>query len=278
MPRPPRSSTPRSASGRGPNTYRLLIEYDGSRFAGWQDQQNARSIVGELKKALTDSGLDILDLGGAGRTDAGVHALGQVAHLRLDRSLDPTALEHALNDRLPAGIHVLKVMPAAARFHARHDAVSRAYLYQLSRRRSALAKPFIWWIRSELDVAAMEKALALLPGRHDFRLFAAADDTDRSTLVEIERVELREVGDLILIRLVASHFLWRMVRRLVGTIVQLGLGRIELEDFERLLIGQTIAQGSPAEWTAPASGLFLESIRYPGDPLPGLPTPATPVG
>jgi tRNA pseudouridine38-40 synthase len=123
----------------------------------------------------------------------------------------------------------------------------------------------------------MENALALLPGRHDFRLFAAADESERSTLVEVERVELRAVGDLILMRLVASHFLWRMVRRLVGTLVQIGLGRIDCQDFQRLLAAEAIPAGTPAEWTAPASGLFLEKIRYPGDPPLGPLLPVTPV-
>ena len=119
--------------------YRIDLEYEGTRYRGWQEQQNARSVAGELKRALSDAGADVAELGGAGRTDAGVHALQQVAHLRLRRAVDPEELRVTVNDRLPADIHVLSLVRAPEKFHARHDAVMRSYLYQVSRRRTAIS-------------------------------------------------------------------------------------------------------------------------------------------
>ncbi|HVS01975.1 MAG TPA: tRNA pseudouridine(38-40) synthase TruA, partial [Thermoanaerobaculia bacterium] len=200
-------------------TYRLTLEYDGTRFRGWQVQQNARSVAGELHRALAAAGAEGGELGGSGRTDAGVHALAQVAHLRLRRPIDPGRLRRELNAALPPDIHVLALEPAAGRFHARHDALSRSYLYQVSRRRTAFAKRFVWWVKSPLDVAAMQQAATIFVGRHDFRLFCQRPEEQASTLVEVEGVEVAAAGALVLVRIVASHFLWKMVRRVVGTLV-----------------------------------------------------------
>lgn len=247
-------------------TYRLTVEYDGSRFAGWQVQKNARTVAGELLRSLAEAGFETADLGGAGRTDAGVHALAQVAHLRLARPVEPERLRRALNDRLPAAVHVLAVAPAPPRFHARHLAEARSYVYQLSRRRTAFAKPWVWWIREPLDVDRLRQAAALLEGRHDFRLFAVRENLPKSTLVEMAAAEVAEDGDLVVLRFVASHFLWRMVRRLVGTMVKVATGELALEAFAGLVAGRPLDDGAPARWTAPASGLFLERVLYPGDP------------
>ena len=268
-PQRPVAAPPRG--GKPPSTYKITLEYDGSRFSGWQDQQNARTVMGELYRAIADANLPFLELGGAGRTDAGVHALEQVAHLRLSQRFEPVAIRHALNDRLPAAVTVLDVAHADPRFHARHDAELRSYVYQLSRRRTAFAKPYVWWIKSRLELKAMVAALEYLPGRHDFRQFSIDDPDEKSTLVEIEEVELREEGELVLLRFAASHFLWRMVRRLVGTLVRVGLGELQPADFRALVDGRPLPpeKGTPAQSTAPASGLFLEKVLYPGDP--GLP-------
>jgi len=254
------------------HTYRLTLEYDGGRFAGWQVQKDVRTVAGEVLRALAAAEIEVGELGGAGRTDAGVHALAQVAHLRLPRPIEPERLRRTLNDRLPAAVHVLAVEPAPARFHARHLASARSYVYQLSRRRSAFAKPWVWWIKEPLDVDRLRAASALLVGRHDFRLFAVREDLPKSTLVEVEAVEVAEDGDLVVVRFVASHFLWRMVRRLVGTLVRVATGTLDVDAFAGLLEGRHPGDdGDPGRWTAPASGLFLERVLYPGDPpLPPL--------
>jgi tRNA pseudouridine38-40 synthase len=260
-------------------TYRLTLEYEGTRYRGWQEQQNARSVAGELRRAIADSGVVIKDLGGAGRTDAGVHALAQVAHLRLAEGaagIEPEPFRRAVNDRLPPDIHLLAVTPAPADFHARHSAVTRSYVYQVSRRRTALAKRFVWWVKSPLDVRRMGEAASQVVGRHDFRLFCERPAEQTSTLVVVEGAEVVADGALILVRLVASHFLWKMVRRVVGTLVEVGSGRLPPAAFAALVSGAAGERGraagsrgpagQPAEWTAPPSGLFLERVLYPGDP------------
>lgn len=248
-------------------TYRLTVEYEGTRYSGWQEQRNARTVAGELRRALGEVAREPFELAGSGRTDAGVHALAQVAHLR---TAAPLALDGALarvNDALPPDVHLLALEPAPQRFHARHDAVARSYVYQISRRRTALGKRFVWWVKRPLDTAAMAAALAAAPGRHDFVRFAERNpDPEASTLVEVEAAELAEAGDLVLVRLVASHFLWKMVRRLVGALVEVGGGALAAEEFRALIEQPGRGGARPAEWTAPPSGLFLERVRYAGDP------------
>src|SRR5688572_30522342 len=136
--------------------FKVFIEYAGTRYSGWQIQTNARTVQGELTRVIADvTGQKRFELYGSGRTDAGVHALEQVAHLDIITPLPPETLRVRVNDALPSDIHVLKVELAQRRFHARHDAVSRSYLYQISRRRTAFAKQFVWWVRDDLDLRKM---------------------------------------------------------------------------------------------------------------------------
>ncbi len=255
-------------------TWKITLEYDGGRYSGWQEQTNARTVQGELRRAAEMFlGVEV-DLQGAGRTDAGVHARAQVAHLRamVKHAPLPTEFLRALNENLPADIAVLDVERAAVRFHARHEATSRAYRYQISTRKTAFEKRYVWWIKEPLDVAAMAHAARMLIGRHNFTCFRAADPSrpDESPIVVVESASVELEGHLIVIRIEASHFLWRMVRRVVGVLVKLGKGEIRPEDFESLLNGQPDPRLDVAAWTSPSSGLFLESVRYPapGDPFP----------
>lgn len=248
-------------------TFRLILEYDGSRYSGWQEQINARTVQGELKEAAQDLFRTEVELYGAGRTDAGVHAVGQVAHLKI-RSKAPALaapqILRELNDRLPATIAILEVAEAPPRFHARHDAKSRAYFYQISTRKAALSKRFVWWVKDPLDVARMQQAAALIPGRHDFAAFRAADPSKpgESTIVVVDSAEVSVDDNLIVFRIEASHFLWKMVRRLTGTLVKVGLRDVSVEEFRHLLGGKRNPKLDIAAWTAPASGLFLEGVRY----------------
>jgi tRNA pseudouridine38-40 synthase len=246
-------------------TYRLDLEYEGTRYRGWQEQLNARSVAGELKRAVKEAGAEVVELGGAGRTDAGVHAVHQVAHLRLREKVDPRRFRLAINDALPHDVHVLAMKQAPERFHARHDAVLRSYVYQISRRRTALGKRSVWWIKRTLDISRMRTAAAILPGMHDYTAFCERPQDQTSTRVLVERAELAEDGALILVRLAASHFLWKMVRRVVGALVKVGAGEVSPKDFEAMLHG-TGPRRPVAEWTAPPSGLFLERVMYAGDP------------
>jgi tRNA pseudouridine38-40 synthase len=263
-------------------TYRLRVEYEGTRYRGWQEQKNARTVAGELRGAIEAVvGGGRVELGGAGRTDAGVHALEQAAHLRLaSRPGSPAAWVDEVNERLPADIHVLDAREADDRFHARHHARLRSYLYQVSRRRTALGKRFVWWVRRDLDARAMTEAAAGLVGRHDFAAFCEQPEEQSSTLVVVEQAQVATDGDLVLVRVAASHFLWKMVRRLVGALVAVGAGELPPAELARLLEAPRsagTARFRPAEHTAPPSGLFLERVVYDGDAPLGALAPAMPV-
>jgi tRNA pseudouridine38-40 synthase len=243
--------------------FKLTIEYAGTRYSGWQIQKNARTIQGELARAVKDvSGRGDFEIYGSGRTDAGVHALGQVAHLDLEARLAPELLVFALNDHLPTDIHVRAAERVPRRFHARHSAEGRSYLYQVSRRRSAFAKPFVWWIKDRLDFAAMREAAGSFEGMQDFRSFSAGDPEASSTRVMIEKIELLEAGALVLVRIRGSHFIWKMVRRIVGVLAEVGRGQLARKEVERFLRADS---PEPARLTAPPSGLFLERVFYEGD-------------
>jgi tRNA pseudouridine38-40 synthase len=248
--------------------FKLLIEYAGTRYSGWQIQKNARTVQGEIDRAIREvSKRREFELYGSGRTDAGVHALAQAAHLELYTNLPPEPLRRRLNDELPADIHILEITKVPHRFHARHDAVARTYLYQISRRRTAFGKPYVWWIREPLDAGAMRDAAAAFVGMKDFAAFTDDDPEEKSTVVLVERFEIVEHGPLVLIRIQGSHFLWKMVRRIVGVLAAVGRGDLRGADAVGLLRGEA-PRGLPtvAELTAPAAGLFLESVRYEGDP------------
>lgn len=254
-------------------TWKLTLEYDGTKYSGWQEQNNARTVQGQLRKAAQEFFDGTVDIQGAGRTDAGVHARAQVAHLRVRREKDgdqrrwpkPDEILRALNSRLPSDVCLLDVAEAAPNFHARHDAIARSYIYQISTRRTAFFKKFVWWVKDPLDVEAMSGAAATVIGRHNFAAFRAADKSrpDESPIVVVEDAGVEREGDLIVFRITASHFVWRMVRRVVGALVKLGLGEITAEDFAALLEGETDPKLDVAAWTAPASGLFLERVLYP---------------
>lgn len=240
--------------------YKLTLEYAGTRYSGWQIQTNARTIQGELNRALRDVlRTDRFETYGSGRTDAGVHALGQVAHLDAASLPPPLTLVTGTNDALPVDINLLAAERVAPRFHARHSAVARSYLYQISRRRTAFGKPFVWWIKDDLDVSRMRDAAATFVGLKDFRQFTDDDPEEKSTKVKVDAVTIVEDGAVILIRVVGSHFLWKMVRRLTGVLAEVGRGEIAPADVAQLLLRRS---DLPAKLTAPASGLFLEKVLY----------------
>jgi tRNA pseudouridine38-40 synthase len=259
--------------------FKLTIEYAGTRYSGWQIQKNAKTVQGEIERAVREvTGRKDFELYGSGRTDAGVHALAQVAHLDVAGNTPAETLRRRLNDELPSDINILSAEGVPHRFHARHDAVRRRYLYQISRRRTALAKAYVWWVKEPLDIVRMREAAQAFVGMRDFQSFAAsdhnADDERRSTVVLIERLDVVEDGDLVLIVVEGSHFLWKMVRRLVGVIVEAGRGRLDRDGAARFVIDQS---ATPARLTAPASGLFLARVYYKNDPRDPACRAATPL-
>ena len=239
---------------------RLLIEYQGTRYAGWQVQPHGRTVAGEILAAIRSELGERPRLYGAGRTDHGVHAEGQVANFHTVSTLAPATLAEALNRVLPADIHILRAEEAPASFHARHDALSRRYRYQLASRRSAFFKKLVWWIRRPLDTTAMIAAVSTLPGRHDFRSFADRAEEVGEPRVRVLHAAIGRSGILTTFTIEADHFLPKMVRRVVGVLVQIGIGALPVEAMRRFLENRV---DDPAAWTAPPSGLFLERVSYP---------------
>jgi len=249
--------------------FKLTIEYAGTRYSGWQKQKNARTVQGELERAIGEAVREKnFEFMGSGRTDAGVHALRQVAHLDLRKTLPAETLRRGINDALPADIHVLAVDGVPHRFHARHGAVARSYLYQIARRRTAFAKPFVWWVKESLDLDRIKDAASRFSGMHDFQAFSDDDPEEKSTDVLVDDVTIGEEGDLILVRIGGSHFIWKMVRRMVGVLVEIGKGQLEPDE---------VWTADAARLTAPAAGLFLERVFYDGDQRQFPLQPAMPV-
>jgi tRNA pseudouridine38-40 synthase len=239
------------------------LEYAGTRYSGWQRQKNARTVQGELEAAVAETLQDDdFECQGSGRTDAGVHALMQVAHLEARMPMPLETFRRRVNEALPPDVNLLSIAKAPHRFHARHAAVGRAYLYQIARRRTAFAKPFVWWVKEPLDLGVMIDAARRFAGMHDFRSFSNDDPDDKSTAVLIESVTVGEDGDLVLVRVAGSHFLWKMVRRMVGVLVEIGRGGLAITDVDAFLRQPS---ATPARLTAPSSGLFLERVFYEGD-------------
>ena len=245
--------------------FKLFIEYEGTRYSGWQRQENAKTIQGTLVKSAREIFGDyFIDFQGSGRTDSGVHAICQIAHLDVRTVLAPEIIRMKLNDLLPHDINILEVEKTSQNFHARHDAKARSYLYQISKRRTAFGKNYVWWIKDKLDFKQMESASKLFISMHDFSSFSDDDPEEKSTKVLIDNIQIKEEGDLILIRIVGSHFIWKMVRRIVGILVEVGRGKKSEKDILNYL---NVKSNEVAKFTAPPSGLFLEKVLYGGEKL-----------
>lgn len=245
--------------------FKLYIEYDGTNYSGWQKQINAKTIQGTLIKSIEkafeklNGENKLIDLQGSGRTDSGVHAIEQVAHLECKTNLSPFILNIKINHELPSDINILKIKKAENDFHARHSAVSRQYLYRISKRRTAFEKKYVWWVKDKLDINVMQENAKLFTGLHDFSSFSEPNPENKSTKVFVEDIEISEEDELIYLRIKASHFLWKMVRRITGTIVESGRGKLSSEDIKHFI--RTYSE-VPAKLTAPSSGLFLEKVYY----------------
>ena len=245
--------------------YKLIIEYEGTRYTGWQLQKGGKTIQGEIMDACRDLfGSAEFDFFGAGRTDGGVHARAQVAHLEVMTELPVLKIKYGINDRLPPDICILNVEEAHPKFHARHDAVARSYIYQVSRRRTAFAKKFVWWIKDPLDVRLMNSAAENFPGLKDYRYFTDPEQEQSSTKVEILHAKVYEYGDMLLFHVIGTHFLWKQVRRMTGVLVEAGRGKLSPEEVASFF---KIKTDIPAKLTAPPSGLFLDRVYYKTDKI-----------
>ena len=246
---------------------KLILSYDGSEFSGWQVQPDATTVQGTLASAIGRiTGEKVLPQG-SGRTDAGVHALAQVATFVTDSSVPTANFVKALNDILPAAVRVLEVTEAAADFHARHSARAKTYRYRIYR--GAICPPFlaryVWHYPYPLDEEAMARAAGIMVGEHDFTSFAAVDpergkeDEPASNVRRIFFSGWERSGEELVYTVRGSGFLHHMVRNLVGTFILVGKGTLQVEDVKRVLEART---RSAAGATAPASGLYLVSVEY----------------
>lgn len=240
--------------------YKLTLEYEGTRYIGWQMQKGGKTVQGELLDAGKDLfGVSEIEIYGAGRTDSGVHALRQVAHIDAETDLEPLRIKYGLNDRLPPDISIIKVEPVSPKFHARHDAVARSYMYQISRRRTAFGKKYVWWIKDNLDIDLMNDAASLFPGLKDYKYFSDESQEQQSTMVEIKHASVKEYGDMIIFHVVGSHFIWKQVRRMTGVLIEAGRGKLSKDEIATFFKQKS---DTPSRLTAPPSGLFLENVYY----------------
>jgi len=242
--------------------FRLTISYRGTRYAGWQRQENALAVQEVVEEAVSKLAGSPIRITGASRTDSGVHARGQVAHLDLDRPLPPRALIHGVNAHLPEDVRVLASARVAEDFHARKSALVKTYRYRLSRAEvvSPLDSLFVVPVAARIDIARMERAAAFLPGRHDFTAFALAGGSHGQPFRHIHAATWTEHGEELAFTVTGDGFLRGMVRAVVGTLIDVGLGRREPEELSVLLQGRPRSEAGP---TAPAHGLVLENVDYP---------------
>lgn len=243
--------------------YKFLIEYEGGRYYGWQAQKGQKTVQGEFFNALDNifPGQKY-EFYGAGRTDSGVHALGQVAHLQVGDDIPLEKLRFRINDLLPSDINLLGIAKAHPKFHARHDATARSYIYLISKRRSAFGKSYCWWVKDDLDVEAMRQLARKMEGMHDFRSFTDQTPEEGSTLVNIHFIDIHDLDEMIALHITGSHFLWKMVRRITGIMVETGRGHLQANEAAKML--DTLS-GLPARHTAPPSGLYLHRVYYEGE-------------
>ena len=253
-------------------TIKLILAYDGTDYVGWQRQARGRSIQGELERALAEIEGRPVAVVGAGRTDAGVHALGQVAGVRLAHRIETSVLVRAINAKLPPDIRVLAAETVAADFHARYAARRKTYRYNLTS--GPLASPFTlryaWHVREPLDLIAMREAADRLPGRRDFAAFQAVGTEVASTVRTLHSIVVGPGAGLFpappaapspasTVEVVGEGFLRHMVRIIVGTLVEVGLGRVEASGVTAILASRARERAGP---TAPARGLFLVAVDY----------------
>jgi tRNA pseudouridine38-40 synthase len=239
--------------------YKLTLEYDGSKFYGWQIQPGLRTVQGEVERALQILFRETLRVNVAGRTDTGVHALGQVINFRTAVAMPLVDIPRSLNGILSHDVVVKTAEAAAPDFHARYDAKSRQYFYMLSRYPVAIGRHYAFFCKFPLDVAAMREASQHLLGEHDFRAFCDASTADPHYLSRVEILEWEETAERIKCIIRANRFLRSMIRIILGTMIDVGRGKLAPAQVKDILDSRKRAE---AGFTAPPHGLFLEKVVY----------------
>ena len=244
--------------------YKMVVEYDGTDFCGWQKQDDGVSVQGELEKALSVFAHEDVNIAGAGRTDAGVHAYGQVASFDLASDLDPFKMRESFNALVrPKAISVLSVEKVSDDFHARFSAMERQYIYKILNRQApaALDRNRVWHIMQPLDVDAMKQAAQLLLGKHDFSTFRSSECQAKSPVKTLDELTITRRGEYIFFFVRARSFLHHQVRNMVGSLVMVGQGKWTVEDFHQAFEACDRTKGG---MTAPACGLYFNSVKYAG--------------
>ena len=242
--------------------YKLTIEYDGTPFCGWQRQQGQLTVQEVLEDALKTALRQGVELTGSGRTDTGVHALGQVAHFDTDSAVDVYRLRESLNALVrPNPVSVREIEPVPDTFHARFSAKQRAYIYRIQNTRfpPALKYNRVWWYVHPLDENKMQQAANLLIGKHDLSTFRAAGCQAKSPIKTIDEIEVRRLDEEVQVEIKARSFLYHQVRNIVGSLVYVGSGKWTLSDFESAFKACDRTRGGE---TAPANGLYFMSVEY----------------
>jgi tRNA pseudouridine38-40 synthase len=244
-------------------TIRLVLEYDGSRYAGWQRQPDQPSIQEAIETALFQLTQETVSVTGAGRTDSGVHALGQVASFRIDRQWTPREWLRGLNARLPDDIAVRTAATVSDDFHARYAASGKLYEYRILNRgeRPALDRAYVWHVHKPLDLAAMQEAATYLVGSHDFSSFEGTLTDNEDPVCDLRQLSLSSQGDVVRTEAYANRFLKHMVRAIVGTLVEVGHGKRTPSALRTVLAAK---DRRAAGRTAPPHGLFLVRVDYDG--------------
>ena len=240
-------------------TYRMTIEYDGTEFVGWQFQKNGRSVQETIEKGIRKILQTSIRIAGGGRTDAGVHATGQVASFRCEMDLDLGRFEHSLNAVMPHDVVVFDIQKTASDFHARHSATSRSYEYSVCAHRCALHRNYRWSVYQQLNCEAMQFCANQITGDHDFRAFCKTVPDAVDYRCTVERAAWIPTDDGLKFEIKANRFLHGMVRALVGTMVDIGRAHTPLEEFSSIL---ACRDRSKAGMSAPAKGLCLTGIFY----------------
>lgn len=240
---------------------RLTVEYDGTAYNGWQKQKNGRTIQGEIENALLAMTGIKVTLTGSGRTDAGVHALGQVANFICDTRLEPEAFFNGLNSLLPEDIVIKECAQVHEKFHSRYDAKSKVYNYRILNRKcpAAVGRDYAWHIRKPLLLDAMKAAASCIAGTHDFKAMEGTGSPRKSTVRTVFRAEIHKNEDLVIFEIEADGFLRFMVRNIIGTLICAGLGKISPGDIKDIIGSRDRGKACA---TAPAHGLFLMEVKY----------------
>ncbi len=241
---------------------KIIIEYDGTNYSGWQVQPRGLTIQGMIEEKLTLLTGERIHLIGAGRTDAGVHALSQVANFKTESQMNIRTVQRALNSLLPSDIVIRKVEEVKEDFHARKNSGSKIYEYRILNQdlRSVFHRGFVWHIPQKLDLREMKKATRELIGEHDFSCFRSVGSPTRTAVRRVITAEWKRSREgLFCLEIEATGFLKQMVRAIVGTLVEVGRGKISSEEFQTILQSKDRKRAGP---TAPAHGLFLKEVKY----------------